>query len=163
MPLPEGYLPREGDELLIRVKVSYDVQPHDRDVHARPIGQEHRKFMIPLDEVHALYCRSWNVDDRVSCGEFEGAAEVVAVCDSYVWVKDRMNQMWTVEANDLEPYVEPEAPLETMRNFIEAAIGAPKPDMVALGEAIAFNYPNCPPPPAPGSQSAVGDDDEIKF
>lgn len=112
MPLPEGYRPREGDELLIRAKVAYDVDTGDDAVHLRPVGSEYKSLMIPLDQIHALHFRRWNEGDRVLDREFNRGGTVVATIDDQVWVKvsptedDPSGFMSTFDANDLQPYVE---------------------------------------------------------
>jgi hypothetical protein len=147
MPLPEGYLPRKGDELLVRARVTYDCEVGDADVHVAMVGAEHKKYMIPLAEIHSLHARKWSEGDRVQ--NDWGWFEVVAVSDDQVWGKCRghlndsggsIGLKYTFDANDLEPYVEPAT------------------DMVALGEEVALNYPAAPPP-AP----AVVDDEEVAF
>ena len=47
MPLPEGYLPREGDELLIRVKVRFSVDAGETSVLID------RVTSVELNEIHA--------------------------------------------------------------------------------------------------------------
>jgi hypothetical protein len=130
MPLPEGYLPRKGDVLLIRVVVQsdyYDIG--DGLVSAAVDSAEHRKLFVNMDKIHSLYRRKWNAGDKVTAGDFEGAGEVIGIDGDEVWVRDTLDLRWTIVANELEPWVDPE-------------------------EQIS-------PPPAPGSQSVVGDDEEI--
>ena len=55
MPLPEGYLPREGDELLIRCRVSYDVKLTGESVHVSVVGADHHRPIVPMKSVHGLY------------------------------------------------------------------------------------------------------------
>jgi hypothetical protein len=156
MPLPEGYLPRRGDELLIRAKVSFDVEPDDEDVHLEPIGAEWKKVMVPLADVHAIHCRKWDKGDKVIWQSFEGAkSTVIAVYKKWVWIKDEFSDdTEIVSANELEPYVDPEElAVETMTEA----------ELLAGLEPLIIPEPNIVPDPAPGSQSIVGDDEEIKF
>ena len=108
MTLPKGYLPKKGDELLVRAKVAYDVEDHDADVHLIPIGANHKRLVVPLDLVHAIVLRKWKKGDKVRSAEFEGTGVVVAADGPWVWIKEidgeNADSMWTLEANDLEPY-----------------------------------------------------------
>jgi hypothetical protein len=146
MPLPEGYLPRRGDELLIRAKVSFDVEPDDEDVHLEPIGAEWKKIMIPLADVHDLHCRTWKKGEKVTQANW-GSGTIIAVHENMVWVQLALTGgLATFEANALEPYIDPEEiAVETMT---EAEL------LAGLEHLI--------PPPAPGSQSIVGDDEAIE-
>ncbi len=103
MPLPEGYLPREGDVLLLRAKVKFDVDPEDTSVHATCIGCTYRDVTIPLEEVFGLHFRAWEPHDKVqNIHDHEDCGEVFAVCDDKVWVKLDTGAMATFEANALE-------------------------------------------------------------
>lgn len=146
MPLPEGYRPREGDELLIRAKVAYDCEPNDGSVHIKLVGAEYKSAVLALTDVHALHCRAWNEGDKVVQKNW-GHGTVLAVHENMAWVHLKSGQMATFEANELEPYVEPAEDLgnQIVRQVIE------KVDAALV------------PPPAPGSQADVGDDDEMKF
>ena len=109
MPLPEGYLPRKGDEVLIRVRAVRDLRPDDDAGGCLfvVVGAEHQNIFLSRDQIHSLYCRKWNVGDRVrAIEEPETGGEVVAVCGEFVWVKDKGESMCTFEANELE--AEPE-------------------------------------------------------
>jgi hypothetical protein len=113
MPLPEGYLPRKGDIVLVQARVRYDADRcnADSDCSLEIVGSEHRHFFQPLAEVHALHCRKWNAGDRVKSAEFDGPGEVLATCDDQVWVMCETGEdeggKYTLEANQLDPYVEP--------------------------------------------------------
>jgi hypothetical protein len=150
MPLPEGFLPRKGDELLIRAKVSFDVEPDDEDVHLEPIGAEWKKIMIPLANVHELHQRSWKKGEKVRSREFDGIGLIMAIDGCWIWIKEISGEnegsMWTLEANELEPYVEPE----------ELAV-----ERMTEAELLA-GLEHLVPAPAPGSQSIVGDDEAIE-
>jgi hypothetical protein len=154
MPLPEGYLPRKGDELLIRVTVRNDYGKNDGSlVSVTVTGAPHHQFFAYLDKVHSIYARKWSEGDRVQ--NSEGWGEVVAVHDDQVWVKllhgnkefAMAGLMITADANDLDPYVDTEElAIETMTEA----------ELLAGLEGLA------PPPEAPcngqlGSQSFVGD------
>jgi hypothetical protein len=156
MALPEGYLPREGDELLIRVKVTRDVSSVEEFVSTKVVGSEHRTLLIDIDKIHALHCRAWSEGDKVSQANW-GHGTVVAVHEDMVWVRHsqpgRCARLATFEANALEPYVAPE----------ELAV-----ERMTEAELLAGLEGLMPPPEAPcdgklGSQSQVGDDDDIAF
>lgn len=149
MPLPEGYLPRTGDEVLIRCKVSYDVGVIDSSdmVHLKVSNREWQTIIMQVEQIHHLYLRKWNIGERVKSVEFDGPGTVLAVSDEWVWVICESGQdaggRYTLTANELEPYVEV---LETMTE---------KELLAGLEHLI--------PPPAPGSQADIGDNDEIAF
>lgn len=151
MSLPEGYLPRRGDEFLIRVRALHDARTDETDsmVHVEVVGNEHRKVFVDLDNIHSIYCRKWNVDDRVNLlgTAYEIPLEVIGVCDDKVWVRFPSGTMATYEANELEPYVEP---LETMTE-------------AELLDRLGSTYHLQADPVPISSQSVVGDDEEIKF
>lgn len=151
MPLPKGYLPRKGDEVLIRARMRRDARIGDPHVECslEIVGQEYSSgIFLSCAEIHSLHARKWNEGDRVQ--NSAGWGEVIAVHEDQVWVKmcspiDMAGLMITSDANKLEPYVKPDAI-----------------DMVALGIDVALSYP--PEPPCGGrlgSQSVVGDDDPI--
>jgi hypothetical protein len=146
MTLPKGYLPKKGDELLIRATVKYDVdRKRDPDdpvwVHLKPVGG-HNSFVASLDAVAGLHCRKWDVGAMVTSGEFEGTGEVIATHGTEVWVKDFEGDLWTVAANDLDL-----APAGTMTEA----------DLMAGLEPLIF------PPPAPIIEPVPSDDNDIKF
>jgi hypothetical protein len=103
MPLPEGYLPREGDALIIHVEVKYDVDASDGNVHVFPIGARHRDFALPLKSVIGLYCRRWNVGDEVTFPGMAGVGKVLAVHEDQVWVLFPDEPPQTFPANELKP------------------------------------------------------------
>jgi hypothetical protein len=158
MPLPEGYLPRKGDVLMIQVRVNdnYDIDYYQNNapdmISVHVVGSVHRTFYVGMDQIHALHCRKWNEGDRVMCDSFHGPGEVVATHGDSVWIKTLEEHedvfqtagcLYTIEANELQPYVEP---LERMTE----------------AELMAALEPLCPPcGGAIGSQSIVGDDDPI--
>jgi hypothetical protein len=111
MPLPEGYLPRKGDEVLIRARAMHDLRPDDDagGCHFEIIGAEHKSVFLSRDQIYGLHCRKWNEGDRVRViGEPETVGEIVAARGKYVWIEvDKVDwPMLTFEANELE--AEPE-------------------------------------------------------
>ena len=145
MTLPKGYLPKEGDELLIRATVKYDVRikkdatDETTYVHLRPVGG-HTSFMVDVAAVAGIYCRNWDVGAIVISGEFEGTGEVIATHGTEVWVKDFEGELWTVEANDLEL----------------------APGTMTEAELMAGLEPLIAPPRAPNG-TVPSDDNDIKF
>ena len=142
MPLPEGYLPREGDELLIRCRVSYDVKLTGESVHVSVVGADHHRPIVPMKSVHGLYCRHWKEGERV-IDEDDTPGTVISTKDEFVWVyRDALGEnepadMFTYRANELRP---------------EPTVSAPEAPPVE------------PPPPAPApAPAAVSDDDDLPF
>ena len=151
MPLPEGYLPRKGDELLIRVRARRDTDKLDDPIMGafEVVGREHNVFYLPIDQIHSLYCRAWNVGEKVLYKHFNGPAEVIATYGNQAWIKNLDNnkgkytvQTWTADANDLKPWIETDVVETVTEQKPDWMRGAP------CGGAI-------------GSQSIVGDDDPI--
>ena len=103
MPLPEGYLPREGDVLTIHVEAKYDVDASDENVHVFPVGARYRDFTLPLKNVINLYCRRWSVDDEVIFPDMNGVGKVLAVHEDQVWVLFPDEPPQTFPANELQP------------------------------------------------------------
>lgn len=87
MPLPEGYIPREGDEVLIRVIVRSNYRDDgDGLVPVAVVGAEHRTLFADIGKIHSLYCRKWNEGDLVKSEEFNGEGVVMATSDEWVWI-----------------------------------------------------------------------------
>ncbi len=145
MPLPEGYLPRKGDIVLVQARAKRDSTDivGEREIYLEIVGYEHHKLFVESADVHSLYRRQGNEGDRVSAGDFEGPGTVIAVDENEVWVRDTQGLRWTIYANDLGPWVEPA--LDVMST-------------IDANYAESFEHPM---PPAPGSQSVVGNDEEI--
>ena len=130
MSLPEGYLPRKGDVLVIHVTTRYDVQDRDREegepiyVHVSPVGDSsYHKFRLPLADVIAIHFRNWEVGSKVrSVIDHEDTGEIAAVYDGWLWIKQPDGHMLTLHANDAEPdeiAAPPERP-----NPVSAAVAA---------------------------------------
>jgi hypothetical protein len=142
MPLPEGYLPRKGDEVLVRARAKRDTNIDvDSEGYLELVGQEHHKFFMNVSEIHSLYRRQWNEGDRVKSIEFYGPGLVIGISDEWVWVLCETGEdeggRYTLTANELEPWVEP-AEIMTQED---------------IKRAFA---------PSPVSQSIVGDDEPIE-
>lgn len=112
MPLPEGYLPREGDILVIHVQTQFNVEPHDTNVHVRLLRENsYKKFGMPLKDVEGLWARHWNIDDEVQFiavdPDGRRPGKVLAVDGELVWVKfydkDSPQEHMTLHINQIEP------------------------------------------------------------
>lgn len=120
MPLPEGYLPRDGDVLVLHGTVRFNFDAGDHDVHVILDRRfTHTSTTVPLDQVVGIHSRKWEPGDQVrSVKSLHHFGEVVATIDGWVWVKYALGSisegtMQTFEANDLEavgggePFAEP--------------------------------------------------------
>ena len=68
MPLPEGYLPREGDVLSVKVGVEHDVAPGSAYIFVRVIDKLHEKFALPAKKLLpnvSLARRTWREGETV--------------------------------------------------------------------------------------------------
>lgn len=144
MPLPQGYLPREGDELLIRVTVRRDYDSDDGLVAVHVSSAPHRTLFADLEKIQSIFARKWSEGDKVTSREFDGPGTVLAVSEDWVWVMcdtgDDAGGRYTLLANDLEPYVEPEElAVETMTEA----------ELLAGLDGLA------PPPEHPATESVV--------
>jgi hypothetical protein len=144
MPIPEGYLPRTGDVVVLHAVVKYDVDPtEDADskdglqVWVTPM-EYHSPSRVPLNTLVGLYSRHFEAEERVRLHanpRFTGI--VIATHDDVVWVKpDEAGAIYagdnfprTFKATLLEPLpdVAEEPPVdtsdipETPKSFFENA------------------------------------------
>jgi hypothetical protein len=127
MPIPEGYLPRRGDVVVVRAEVRYDVKPSedtDEDgvqVFVRPL-EGYTDVRVPVRTLVGLWSRRFYEGDRVRAIVEPGAVgTVAAISDEHVWVKFdatatlpehfetfRSENLKPIDPVD-EPFVEPEA------------------------------------------------------
>jgi hypothetical protein len=113
MPLPEGYLPRKGDIVLVQARAKRDAYKDEPDIQCyfEIVGYETNKFFMTVSEIHSIYSRNWEVGETVKSLEFDGPGTICGVSDPYVWVKCETGEdaggMYTIDANELEAYVEP--------------------------------------------------------
>jgi hypothetical protein len=154
MPLPEGYLPRKGDIVLVQARAKRDAYPNEPDIQCyfEIVGHETNKFFMAVSEIHSIYSRNWEIGDTVSYpAMFEGPAEVLAVDGHEVWVRDTENQRWTIEANELEAYVEPPA-IDHHKMLVEVICGEVKAGDTIVGteSKIVDVLPQDEPAPLPG-------------
>jgi len=95
MSLPKGYLPREGDVLVVHAKVKFDVQPGEDLVHVKV---EHNGFAVTLSKVVGIALLKFDVGERVVCKDDASCVgEVVAICDDAVWIRVDERSPWRRE------------------------------------------------------------------
>jgi hypothetical protein len=83
MPLPEGYLPREGDVLIVYARVKYNVDHGDEYVHVN-----NANGVIGLDNVIGIHSRKWEEDDAVRFIKMPEATGVVrSIRANMVWIE----------------------------------------------------------------------------
>jgi hypothetical protein len=109
MNIPNGYVPKEGDIVIIHAVVHGDYDPGDKTLFVRL--RRHDCVGIDPSKVIGLYARRWEVGNRVR-GVHNEIGEVVAVSDNMVWVRLDRGGFNTFSANNLLPE-EPTNPLST--------------------------------------------------
>ena len=105
MPLPDKYLPREGDVVVLHATVEYDVRPGRDMVSCKVAGSV--AHYIPLESVVAIHARRWDADDKVIYPGMEGVGTVLATHEDQVWVLFPSEPPQTFPANELLPAPEP--------------------------------------------------------
>lgn len=105
MNIPENYLPRKGDVLVLHGIVRFDVES-DEHIHLSIVGSEHTRVLLSFENVFGLIGRTWKVGDQVrTVNDHSDHGEVIAVHGTSVWVKGG-HFFETYDSMDLEPYVE---------------------------------------------------------
>lgn len=146
MPLPEGYLPRKGDVVVLHAVVKYDVNPkEDADsddgvqVWVTPL-EHYSASRIPLKTLVGLYSRSFAEGERVRVkGEGPVAQGVViSTHEDVVWMKlDENAGFGTYFSCGLEPVPDP-----LDEPFVEApAAPAPSPMRFAVEDIVIYARP----------------------
>lgn len=110
MPLPQGYLPREGDVLVLHAIVSYTVRSEDSDrVFVRPVGY-YQDCRIEMSSVVGIHARKWEPGESARYGV--DAITVIAIDDDEAWIKypDGRRQSVNVNVLDAEPVPVDEPP-----------------------------------------------------
>jgi hypothetical protein len=124
MPLPEGYLPREGDVLVLHGRVKYDVErqaaDHDEDgkltVWVRLLS-DFRDCRVPLETVVGVHRRKWDAGAKVRTrADHAVFGEIVAVHEDAVWLQldgaskrpgnrptKHPQSLLTLHCNEIEP------------------------------------------------------------
>lgn len=102
MPLPEGYLPRQGDVVVIHGIVKYNVDPGDTYADVMIEGK-YSSVHIELDKIAGLHCRHWNEGDKVHLPgrAITDVGEVIATNGDNVWIAMPGGSMATYHANQL--------------------------------------------------------------
>ena len=100
MKLPEGYLPRENDVVILHGTVKYNVEPADESVHVRVAGMDYRDVMVPLDKIVGIHARHWAIGDKVLCNDGDSGT-VAATQDGMAWIKLASGAFTTYACNDL--------------------------------------------------------------
>jgi hypothetical protein len=146
MPLPEGYLPRKGDILVLHVKTRFDVRDDDLEgrklyVNVHPVGESrYHHFRVHLDEIERIWCRHWETGAKIQLKRREPAerrpGEVLAVEGEFVWVKfsDSGERFMTLHANQIEPREEPPEAQQPAFDVAGAAV-----EMAAIPEPARTN------------------------
>lgn len=104
MPLPDGYLPRKGDVLVIHATVKYDVETSDDSIHVVP-ADRHSSVLIKRSDIVGLHCKKWEPGDLARHDDV--AVEVIAIDGDEVWIRvsnpDQtiLNPRKVVSANEL--------------------------------------------------------------
>lgn len=115
MPLPEGYLPREGDVLILHGVVRWNVDAGENDVHLF-IDRRYKHsggVCVPLDQIIDIHCRAWEVGSKViRKGGNQNVGTVLATYEDQVWVAFSGGSPVSIHANALEPAPEPAADQE---------------------------------------------------
>lgn len=135
MPLPKGYLPREGDVLIVYVTVKHTVDPGETSVLVVEPGRKYSSMSVDLTDIGGIHRRNWEPGDLCRFGG--DAVTVLATDDEQAWIKFDNGTRQSVHVNALE--AEP-TPVES---------------------DIAFEEPVAPPP-APRATTS-GDIEEIEF
>lgn len=162
MPLPEGYLPREGDILILHAVVETNTRP-DSDTAYVKVNGRYGAMNVDLDKIVGVFARHFDEGDIVrSIGDMTGQnGTVIAMYEGMVWIKDGHGQMQTVAANELElapaldqDFVQraPEEPTDAFRSVAAVPLGGahiPEP----------FCEPAPPHPSLMPKAAPIADDD----
>jgi hypothetical protein len=156
MPFPEGYLPREGDVLVLhgRVKFDWDLEedkPERAIVWIDVEGHDGRHAIrVALSCIVGIKRRTWKPGEAVCVRNAGGIfGNVVSTSGDYVWVALDDNSEKprhagtsghaTVHCNEIEPLLQP-SPQEKAESakFFAAFADKPKPSnfAIALAEAL---------------------------
>lgn len=132
MPLPEGYLPREGDVLVLHGTVKYDADLDPENVEKETVWVtllgDYTSRRVPLAKVVGIKRRTWKVGEKVrSRNDHEIFGEIVATHDDLVWFalasdsksgKVRQHQRnLLVHCNEIEPLLP-----ESMRKMVDPEV-----------------------------------------
>ena len=110
MPLPEGYLPREGDVLIVHGKVKHDVDAGEKHVYLA--FRKYDTTHVDLAEVVGVYSLHWNVGDWVTFPGMYGIGKVLATHEDQVWAVFTDEPPQTFSANELKRAPDEPEPIE---------------------------------------------------
>jgi hypothetical protein len=129
MPLPQGYLPREGDVLVVHAVVKYDVSSEDQEsVFVRPLGY-YSDCRLNLSTIVGLHARKWEPGEAAT---HAGApVTVIAVDDDQAWVKYASGGRASVHVNSLDAVPEAVDPVDLP--FTEPVKPPAAPSSVRVG------------------------------
>jgi hypothetical protein len=147
MPLPEGYLPREGDVLVLHGTVKFDYDPGEEKVWIR-LMDHWEDDRIPISSVVGVHCRKWEQGEQVRHRNVEHCfGEIVATCDDMVWVKLAADskrgkkfsagQLATFHCNELEPDEQAEILADARREKREMELGGLLAEPPTQTESVA--------------------------
>lgn len=130
MSLPEGYLPRAGDVLILHASVTYDVASEDQNkVFVRPVGY-HSDVHLDLSKIIGIHRINWEIGDAAVVSD--DIATILAIDGESAWVKFSNGEHRTVDLSALEP-IQPIDPVD--KPFVEPA---PPPRSSGDTEEIEF-------------------------
>jgi hypothetical protein len=178
MPIPEGYLPRKGDVVVLHAVVKYDVNPtEDADseeglnVWVTPI-EYHSSSRVPLKTIVGVYSRRFDADERVRITQQpELIGVVLSTYEDKVWVKfdNKGFGLRTLDATALEPIPDAaeEPPVdtsdipETPKSFFENATLVAPAMRFSVGEIVVLARLPDDPERAGSIEPFIGRDVEI--
>lgn len=158
MSLPEGYRPREGDVLLVRGIVAYNVEPGDPSVHVKIEGSYSGKAIVTLDKVYALARRRWEPNEkvRIPVRGMTEPGEVIGTFQDHVWVQHpKYVAPMTYQANELQEWIDPKAALVRDEEALR------REDTVA--EAMQEPAPVEPPSVLQHDENCDAAEDDVRF
>jgi uncharacterized protein YoaH (UPF0181 family) len=124
MPLPEGYLPRKGDIVVLHAVVKHDVDRSDSLVFLNIVG-DYSQISVAAEKIEQLWSRHWDAGDAIQLISRDLAGrrpgEVMSVDGEMVWIKfaDQGERFMTFHANQIEPRV-PEEDLKKADDLMPA-------------------------------------------
>lgn len=104
MPLPEGYLPREGDVLILHGVVAHTMRREDSENVFVKLEGRHSSVMVDLASIVGIKQRHWEPGDIVrKIADPAVSGTIVAVCDGWVWMKNNGDEaMYTFAGYEIE-------------------------------------------------------------
>ena len=115
MPLPEGYLPREGDVVVVHAVVEHDYHATSSTKMVALAPRKYAQtFYIDLDQIIGIHRYKWEVGDLVTYSVF-GVGQIIAMHEDLLWVRFDGGEMQTLDAGIVsrvpeKQEIEPAAP-----------------------------------------------------